>query len=191
MFGCVVIRLARTKEHIRRYGASKADESNDTKLSFSILQSVSSENARISWQDDDKGKLETRITEIAIELVLTAENQHRESAIRRYEWRVERKAELEEEERKRQLEAELRESERLQRLEQGPIDRLLRDAAAFQQAGIIRNYVQAIRLAHPCDRASSTEPIERWSSGALAQADRIDPMIGGSFLESMKDEDET
>jgi hypothetical protein len=187
----VGIRLARTKEHIRRYGASKADESNDTKLSFSILQSVSSENARINWQDDDKGKLETRITEIAIELVLTAEIQHRESTIRRYQWRVERKAQLEEEERKRQLEAERRERERLKRLEQGRIDRLLKDAAAFQQAGVIRNYVQTIRLAHPRDGASSTEAMERWSCWALAQADRIDPTIGGSFLESMRDEDET
>ena len=187
----VGIRLARTKEHIRRYGTSKADESNDTKLSFSILQSVSSENARISWQDDDKGKLETRITEIAIELVLTAEIQHRESAIRRYQWRVERKAELEEEERKRKLEAERRERERLRRLEQDRIDRLLKDAAAFQQAGVIRNYVQAIRLAHPFDGPSSTEAVERWSSWALAQADRIDPAIGGAFLESMRDQDET
>jgi hypothetical protein len=48
-----------------------------------------------------------------------------------------------------------------------------------------------IRLAHPWDGASSTEAIERWSCWALAQADRIDPTIGGSFLVSMRDEDET
>ena len=77
------------------------------------------------------------------------------------------------------------------RLEQGRIDRLLKDAAAFQQAGVIRNYVQAIRLAHPCDVASTTEAIDRWSCWALVQADRIDPTIGGSFLESMRDEDAT
>jgi hypothetical protein len=139
----------------------------------------------------DKGKLETRITEIAIELLLTAEIQHRETAIRRYQWRVERKAELQEEERKRKLEAERRERERLKQLEQARIDRLLKDASAFQQAGVIRNYVRAIQLAHPCDGACSTEAIERWSCWALAQADRIDPTIGGSFLESMRGEDET
>ena len=77
------------------------------------------------------------------------------------------------------------------RLEQGRIDRLLKDAAAFQQAGVIRNYVQAIRLAHPCGGACTTEAIEIWSSWALAQANRIDPTIGGSFLESMRDEDAT
>jgi hypothetical protein len=184
----VGVRLARTKEHIRRYGASKADGSNDTKLSFSILQSLNSETARISWQDDDKGRLESRITEIVVELILTAEIQHRESAIQRYQWRVKRKAELEEEERKRKLEAERRERERLKPLEQGRIDRLLKDAAAFRQAEVIRNYVQAVRLVPPCD--SSTEAIEGWSSWTLAQADRIDPAIGGSFLKSMQDEDE-
>ena len=89
-----------------------------------------------------------------MELILTAELQHRESAIRHYQWRIEREAELEEEERKRKL-------------------------------------VEAIRLAHTCDGLSSTEAIERWSCWALAQADRIDPAIGGSFLKSMRDEDET
>jgi hypothetical protein len=48
---------------------------------------------------------------------------------RGYQMRVERKAELEEKERKRKLEAERRERERLKRLEQG-IDRLLKDAAS-------------------------------------------------------------
>ncbi len=74
----VGVRLAQPKEHIRRYGATKPNESNETKLAISILQSLSSEEGRISWHDDDNGKLETRITEIAIELILTAELQHRE-----------------------------------------------------------------------------------------------------------------
>jgi hypothetical protein len=187
----VGIRLARTKEHFRRgYGVTKPDESNDTKLSLSILQGVSSEHERISWQDGDKGKLESRITEIAVELILTAEVQHRESALRRYQWRVERKAELEEEERKRKLEAERRERERLKRFEQARIDRLLKDAAAFQQAGVIRRYVEAIRLAYGCTSPSSTELFERWSKWALAQADRIDPAIGDAFLRAMQDEDD-
>jgi hypothetical protein len=122
---------------------------------------------------------------------LTAELQHRQSAVRRYHWRVERKAELEEEGRKRKLEAERAERERQRRLEQGRIDRLLKDAAAFQQASEIRQYVQAISIAHSCDETSSTEALERWSQWALAQADRIDPVRGGAFLKSMRDEEGT
>ncbi|HUN64139.1 MAG TPA: hypothetical protein VMU53_19215, partial [Candidatus Sulfotelmatobacter sp.] len=128
----VGIRLGRIKEPVRRgYAGNNTNDPNDTKLSFSVLEAVSSEKERISWQDNDSGKLEARITDIVVEVVLTAEIQHRESAIHHYQWRVERKADLDEEERKRKLEAERRERERLKRLEQGRIDRLLRDAAGI------------------------------------------------------------
>jgi hypothetical protein len=190
----VAITLAPTTEHIQHRGyAATGPNTNltDTKLSLSILEGVSSEKERISWKDGEGGKLETRIREIVVEVVLTAEIQHRSDALRLYKWRVERKAELEEEERKRKLEAERHERERLKRLEQGHIDRLLRDAAAFQQAGVIRNYVQAIRSAFPSDGPLPTAELETWSSWALAQADRIDPSIGSAFLRSMRDENET
>ena len=115
---------------------------------------------------------------------MTAELQHREGAVRHHEWRVERKAQLEEEERRRQLEAERAERERRKRLEQARIDRLLKDAAAFQQANEIRKYVQAIRLVQTQGCDSSPEALEQWSKWALAEADRIDPVIGGAFLKA-------
>ena len=111
--------------------------------------------------------------------------------MRQYQWRVRRKAELEEEERERKLEAERAEKERQKRLEQARIDRLLRDAAAFQQAGEIRKYIEAIRLAQVCDTITPTDEFEQWSQWALAQADRIDPSIGGMFLKAMRDEEHT
>jgi hypothetical protein len=76
-------------------------------------------------------------------------------------------------------------------MEQARVDRLLRDATAFQQAGEIRKYVEAIRLAPARDGTPSSGELERWSQWALAQADRIDPAIGGTFLKAMQDEDET
>jgi cation transport regulator ChaB len=57
----------------------------------------------MAWQDGDGGKLEKQLTEIAVHLVLTAEIRYRERAIRQYQWRVDRKAELEEEERQHKL----------------------------------------------------------------------------------------
>ena len=78
------------------------------------------------------------MTEVAVEIFLTAEIRYRDRAIHQYRWRVERKAELEEEERQRKLEAERAEKEQQKRMEQARIDRLLRDAAAFQQAGVRR-----------------------------------------------------
>jgi len=184
----VGIRLDRLKRPKRRGYAANSPDADEAKLSLSILQSPGSENERIAWQDDGQSKVETRITEIAIQIILTAELQYRESAIRSYEWRVQRKAELEEEERERKRQAERAERERQKRLEQARIDRLLKSAAAFQQAGAIRKYIEAIRATQTDNSACSREELERWSQWALAEADRIDPVVGGRFLLVMQDE---
>jgi len=163
-------------------------ESNDTKLCLSVVKFFGSEEVLATWQDDDVQKIETRMTDIAVQLILTAEIQYREHALHHHQWLIKRKAELEEEERKRKLEAERAERERQKRIEQGRINRLLRDAAAFQQAGEIRRYVEAIRQARALD-GSSIEEVEQWSQWALAQADRIDPALSQRFLKAMQDEE--
>jgi hypothetical protein len=168
---------------------STTGESSDTRLCLSILGGFGSETVLASWQDEDARKLEMHMTEVAVQAILTAEIQYRENALRQYQWRVKRKAELEEEQRKRKLEAERAEKERQKRVEQARINRLLRDAAAFQQAGEIRKYVEVIRLAMSRDSSSSIDEVDKWCKWALAQADRIDPAIGRGFLKAMQDED--
>ncbi len=185
----VGIRLDRPKRPGRGGRTEQGAEPSDTKLCLSILESLGSDKERVSWQDDGGSRLESRLAEIAIQLILTAELQHRESAVRRYQWRVERKAQLEEEERERKLKAERAERERRKRLEQARIERLLKAAAAFQQAGVIRKYVEAIRLTLSSSEACSPGELERWSQWALSEADRIDPAIGGAFLIAMRDEE--
>jgi hypothetical protein len=185
----VGIRLDRPKRPGHRGRADQGADPSNTKLCLSILESLGSDKERFSWQDDEGSRLESRLAEIAIQLILTAELQHRESAIRRYQWRVERKAQLEEEERERKLKAERAERERRKRLERARIERLLKAAAAFQQAGAIRKYVEAIRLTLSSSEACSPEELERWSQWALSEADRIDPAIGGAFLTAMRDEE--
>src|SRR5207302_5271841 len=69
-------------------------ESSNTRLCLSILRGFGSEAVLATWQDDDAQKLEMRMTDIAVEVILTAEIQYRESALRQYQWRVQRKAEL-------------------------------------------------------------------------------------------------
>jgi len=107
---------------------------------------------------------------------------------RRYEWRVQRKAELEEEERERKRQAERAERERQKGLEQARIDRLLKSAAAFQQAGAIRKYVEAIRATQTDNAACPGEELKRWCQWALSEAERIDPAVEGKFLLTMRDE---
>ena len=164
-------------------------ESSDTRLCLTILSGFGSETVLAFWQDEDAQKLEMYMTDVAVQTILTAEIQYRENALRQYQWRVRRKAELEEEERKRKVEAERAEKERQKRIEQARINRLLRDAEAFQQAGEIRKYVEVIRLAMARDSSSLMDEVEQWSEWALAQANRIDPAIGGRFLKAMRDED--
>ena len=186
------LSLYRPKCSRGRSGFSNSDsESRDMRLCLSILKGLGSEQSIVTWQDEDDQTLESRMTDIAIQVILTAEIQYRDSAFRQYEWRVQRTAELEEQERKRKLEAERAEKERLKRIEQGKVNRLLRDAAAFDQARTIRNYVEAIRLAQTPEGPRSHKDIEQWSQWALSQADRIDPAIGERFQGAMQDEDAT
>jgi len=52
----------------------------------------------MSWQDTEIQRLETLLTDIAIHVILTAENNYRENALHQHQWRIQWKAELEEEE---------------------------------------------------------------------------------------------
>jgi hypothetical protein len=185
------LTLDKPKGSNRHAQVNTVTQSSETRLSLSILQGYGSETALAFWQDEDAQKLETQMVDMAVQIVLTAEIQYRESALRQHAWRVQRKAELEEEQRKRKLAAERAEKERQKRMEQARVDRLLRDASAFHQAGEIRKYVEAIRSAQAHDESTSLSQLEQWSKWALAQADRIDPAIGDRFLKAMQDEDAT
>jgi hypothetical protein len=93
----------------------------------------------LSWQDGEGGHLERFVQEIATEVVTTAEIGYRERCVRAFEWRVRRKAKLEEDARNYQLQLEREARERQQQLEQARIDRLL-DEAALRRATDIRDY---------------------------------------------------
>jgi len=160
----------------------------DSKMVLAVDPRWNTEEARYRCEDDADGKIETKLTQIAPEIVVTAELRYREGVLHTYKWRVERKAQLEEELRKKRLEAERAERERQRKLEQARVDRLLRDADAFRQAQAIREYVQEIRLATPDGDTVSKSGLESWAQWALAQADRIDPAKQKAFLKSMDDE---
>lgn len=183
----VFIDLDRPKESHRR---GQQQSSNDSSLCLSIRRDYRPESVLKTWRDDSVGKLETKLTEIAVEVAIAAETEYREGAVRQHEWRIKRKAQLEEEQRQRKIEAVRAERERRARLEQARIDRLMKDAAALQRASEIRKYVDTVRHAFANDEPSRTEEFEAWSTWALAQADRIDPTVDRRFIGSMRDEQE-
>ena len=142
---------------------------------------------RASWQDGEGGKLEQFIQEIAVEVVSSAEISYRESCVRQFEWRVKRKAQLEEEARNRELEIERQAREHRERVEQARIDRLLDEAAALRRAMEIRAYVDAVKAAVESETtAISAEELLQWSKWALAEADRIDPVRSARFIRAFE-----
>jgi hypothetical protein len=183
----VWIKLAPSK---RKGGAgTKRTAEMGEELSLSILNGYNSEREIHSWSADEGAKLESRLGEIAIEIVYQAELAYRLSVERMYDRRKERKAELEKELRHRKLEAERTERIRVEKLQRERLDRLLQEAAAFEQAAVIRKYVEAVRDATAGSADLPVEKVEAWSRWALAEADRVDPSVNGRFLECMKGTD--
>ncbi len=137
--------------------------------------------ARRRWEDGDT-TLERQLRNVVVEILVTAENDYRDAVNRAYQYRVDRKAQLEAEARRRVAQAEAAERARLAELERLRVERLLGEAAALEQARAIRRYVSDVTA----ENARSTTPmgeneLEEWRGWASAQADRLDPLLNGDF----------
>ncbi|MBP2312957.1 hypothetical protein [Azospirillum soli] len=134
-----------------------------------------------SWEDSDTAPLESLIGAIVIDLIVAGETFHRENAVYRHQWLVQRKAELEEAERRRKIEEERLARERREKEAQERIERLVGQATTLRQADAIRAYVRLV-----IDRASdlpvARDDLDRWAAWALTEADRIDPLKNGTLL---------
>lgn len=162
----------------------------DKRLSI-IAGKIPDQSERIlrRWDDPPEGKLEAIITDVAVDLVVLVEEQFRAERMRRHEWRLEHREQCIEKARLARLEAERKERERREALEQARIDRLLQDADQLQKAQLIRQYVAEVGRHLEAAPAPAAAAFKDWSGWALAQADRIDPVRNGSFLERIEDED--
>ncbi len=178
--------LARPR-HRGQVAVNQSRSPEESKLFLSIAHSDGIEGSDLTWRDTDDSKIEAHATEIAVEIILSAERRYRAGRLRQYEWRIKRKADLEEEDRKRKIEAERAERARQARIMQERVNRLLKDAAAFQQASDIRKYVATMRTLQHAESLTTPDDFDRWAEWALAQADRIDPARNKTFLSSRRD----
>jgi hypothetical protein len=64
------------------------------RLRLAILDVHGREPERFAWQDGEGRALEAQITDIAVELVTTAEINYREACIRRHHWVAEKREAL-------------------------------------------------------------------------------------------------
>lgn len=144
-----------------------------------------------SWQDKPGAPLERQLREIAAAVMVFAEETLRDAVAGAHAWRVKRKAELEEAERKRKLEEERQRRIRQAKREQSRIDHLLGQARALEQAHQIRTYVDAVRGANDAaPDPMSAEELESWSAWALEQAARIDPVLSSAYKTRPVESDE-
>ena len=149
------------------------------------LEGFDRQTSRVWWEDDAVKKLEQRIKEMAVELIVAGECQYRESAQRHYDWRVQRKAQLEKEAQQRTAEQERLERERQIKIERERIEWLLGEATALRQANEIRAYVEAVRSGNVVTKDSiPSDQVSTWAAWALTQADRIDPIKTGTFYKA-------
>lgn len=166
--------------------ASSQDKSTPERMRLQILSWGHDHNApaRATWEDSDSEKIEARLEDIVVGILVAGEMQYREGLQRQHKWAIEEKARLEEEARRRREEAERRERDRRLQAEKERIERLLNEASALRQAADIRAYVEAVRAENAAaDNPLPQEKVEAWAAWALAEADRIDPVRSGRFLE--------
>lgn len=129
------------------------------------------------WSDDDDGKLETRLLEIAAAIVLTGERQYRRGRQFFYEMDVHSREERVEKARQAHEEAERQAREQRLQAERDRVTRLLAQVSARQQAQQIRAYIDEV-LSSPDAVAGRAFDGDRgtWASWAHSVADQLDPL---------------
>jgi hypothetical protein len=168
------------------YSFTARDQRDRMYLSLSHWRQTDMKSA--TWSDGDNFSLEEQLPEIAIQILFTAEESFREWKVRQREYLIERKAELLERERRRKLENERRRLEHEAKLQQQRINHLLGQATALHRAVQIRSYVAAVTEANGTSpNPMSIVELLEWGKWALAQADRIDPIISGRFRDRPKE----
>jgi hypothetical protein len=102
---------------------------------------------------------------------------------------IEREAQIAEEERRKEAERRRLERERLERPEKARVGRLLAQAKALREAQEIGAYVSAVRdLQSRAENPLGEAGFQDWADWAFSQADRIDPVVSGSFR-TIQDDD--
>lgn len=151
------------------------------KMRLTISTTGSAPATGTSWEDTDTTRIEDHLSEIVVALMVAGEAHYRAGALAAYEWRLQRRAELEDEMRRRREAEERRERERLAALERERLERLFNAANAWRRAVDLRAFVDAVRAANQGRSGAAAKRLERWAADALSAADRLDPLHAGEL----------
>ncbi|MGJ5176371.1 hypothetical protein ACQR16_23450 [Bradyrhizobium oligotrophicum] len=128
-----------------------------------------------SWADDDSGRIEDRLREIILKLIVAGEIQYRANAHAVYENACRRRAEMERRLAEQRDEADRLAREKVIKAEAEQRKMLLRMAADHRAAQDIRAFVAAAITAFGSEKAEES-PVAGWTAWALGVADQIDPV---------------
>jgi hypothetical protein len=128
-----------------------------------------------SWVDDDSGRIEDRLREIVLRLIVAGEVQYRANTHTAYENAHRRRAELERRLAEQRAEAIRLAHDKAVKAEAEQRKTLLRMAADHRGAQDIRAFVKAAIAALGPDKADES-PAADWAAWALRVADQIDPV---------------
>ena len=128
-----------------------------------------------SWTDDDGGRIEDRLREIVLKLVMIGEVQYRANAHRTYENACRRRAEMERMIADRRAEAARLAREKAAKADAERRTALLRMVADHGAALDIRTFVTTAIEALGSNTAKEG-PAADWAAWALRVADQIDPV---------------
>jgi hypothetical protein len=136
----------------------------------------------LAWEDDEAGKLETKIAEIAAGLIVAGEARFRrrlrEEEVQRERERHEREAK---EERER-VERERLEAERIRQLNVKRVADLQRSGELLRLSQDIRSLVVQVREAMAGHVDVDDATLLAWQRWALDEADKLDPILSGQVL---------
>lgn len=146
----------------------------------------------LSWTDRADAPLETFLPDIVVHVVAAAEVSIRVAERQHHEQRVRRKAWLIEDRQRAVAAVKRLERERQARLSAARVAKLLGDAQSLRVAEDIRDYVSAVKQKNALSpRSAPSAEMDEWARWALAQADEIDPVFRETFLQPVKDPEES
>ncbi|MEQ1863617.1 MAG: hypothetical protein ABL996_03080 [Micropepsaceae bacterium] len=128
-----------------------------------------------SWTDDESGRVENRIGEIVLKLIVAGEVQYRANARRAYENAYRRRAEMEHRLTEQRAEEARLAREKTLKAEAERRRTLRRMAADHRAAQDIRAFVKATMAVFDPGKAMEKEATD-WVAWALGVADQIDPV---------------
>lgn len=161
-------------ENIAGYQRPARDLPASTPLAISIKRKFRTD-IKVLWQDDDAGKLEAKLAEIAADIIVAGEASFRQGLLEAIE-REEEQRKWEEKQRQKRI-AELN-GERLENLKTS--------GKLLAQAEEIRVLVDRVKVAVVEGWANIAEKeLAAWEEWACRYADDLDPVLSGQVLSHM------